>query len=437
VIVLKNLKNVFSIKELRGKILFTLGILIVSQLGTYIPIPGIDLTKLNSFIGEGGILSNIFKYIDTFTGSAIGKCMLFSLGIMPYISASLMMQMLGMSVPSLEALLKEGEYGRKVFNQYTRYLALALATLYSILYTITVETKGVALFPGWNFRIFSVLSLIAGSMFVIWLADQISLRGIGNGSSMIIFAGIVSRLIPDIMKTQDAVNSGSINYLDSLIILSVYLLIIAFVVFLEKGERKVPVQYARRVIGNKIMGGQSAFIPFKLNAVGIMPVIFASIFLQAPVFLSNLLASKFVSFKILADWFVPTGALYLVTQFVLIVYCTFFYADAMFNPEELAGNLKKDGGFVPGIRPGKQTAQFFEKVLNRLWLVGSFYLGLLATIPNILLIFIPRMPFFLGGTSLLIVVGVALELATQIESYLMEHNYDSLLITSKSKRVAR
>ena len=216
-IVLKNLKNVFSIKELRGKILFTLGILIVSQLGTYIPIPGIDLTKLNSFIGEGGILSNIFKYIDTFTGSAIGKCMLFSLGIMPYISASLMMQMLGMSVPSLEALLKEGEYGRKVFNQYTRYLALALATLYSILYTITVETKGVALFPGWNFRIFSVLSLIAGSMFVIWLADQISLRGIGNGSSMIIFAGIVSRLIPDIMKTQDAVNSGSINYLDSLI----------------------------------------------------------------------------------------------------------------------------------------------------------------------------------------------------------------------------
>lgn len=436
-IVLNSLKNILSIKELRDKVLFTFGILIVSQLGSYIPIPGIDLTKWDSFIGQGGTIANFFKYLDTFTGSALGRCMLFSLGIMPYITASLMMQILGMSIPSLESLLKEGEYGRKVFNQYTRYLALGLATLYSIAYTLQVEMQGIALVSGWSFRVFSVLSLVAGCMFVIWLADQISLKGIGNGSSMIIFAGIVSRVIPDVLRTKDAVSNGAITAFSAAIIACVYVLVMACVVFLEKGERRVSVQYARRVVGNRVMGGQSAFIPFKLNAVGIMPVIFAGAFLQFPVLLANTLAGKFESLKMVADFFAPTGVLYNVTQFILIVFFTFFYAATVFNPDELADNLKKSGGFVPGIRPGKKTSQFFDIVLTRLWLVGAVYLGFLAIVPNVLLAFIPRMPFYLGGTSLLIVVGVGLELATQIESYLMEHNYDALLTPSKSRRIAR
>lgn len=435
--ILKNLKNIFSIKELRNRILFTLGILIVNQLGSYIPIPGIDLVKWESYIGQSGSIAAFFKYLDTFSGSALGKCMLFSLGIMPYITASLMMQILGMSIPSLEALLKEGEYGRKVFNQYTRYLALALAFVYAVGYTLQVEYHGIALFSNWTFRIFSVLSLVTGSMFVMWLADQISARGIGNGSSVIIFAGIVSRLIPDVIKTKDALSAGTITAIAAAVIAIVYVLIMASVVFLEKGERRVPVHYARRVIGNRMTGGQTAYIPFKLNAVGVMPVIFASSFLQFPVMLANMLAVKFPTLKLLSSFIMPTSALYNITQFVLIVFFTFFYAATVFSPNELAENLKKGGGFVPGIRPGKKTAQFFDAVLNRLWLVGAVYLGILAIIPNVLLAFIPRMPFFLAGTSLLIVVGVALEIASQIESYLMEHNYDSLLVSSKSRRIAR
>jgi preprotein translocase subunit SecY len=437
VVILKNLKNIFAIKELRNRILFTLGILIVNQLGSYIPIPGIDLVKWDNYIGQSGSIGSFFKYLDTFSGSQLGRCMLFSLGIMPYITASLMMQILGMSIPALESLLKEGEYGRKVVNQYTRYLALGIAVVYSMAYTLQIEYNGIALFSNWTFRIFSVLSLVTGCAFVIWLADQITAKGIGNGSSIIIFSGIVSKLIPDVLKTSDALSAGAITAIAAAVIATVYVLIMASVVFLEKGERRVPVHYARRIVGNRMTGGQTAFIPFKLNTVGVMPVIFASSFLQLAVSFANMLAVKFSCMKMLAGFFAPTGVLFSVTQFVLIVFFTFFYASQVFNPNELAENLKKSGGFVPGIRPGKKTAQFFDELLNNLWLAGSVYLGVLAIIPNVLLAFIPGMPFFLAGTSLLIVVGVALEVANQLESYLMEHNYDSLLVASKSRRIAR
>ncbi len=275
-VLFSNFKNIFFIPELRKKILVTLGILIIYRLGTFIPVVGVNVPMLGEHMkratGVGGLLS----YLDVFSGGALSKSTLFALGIMPYITASIMMQILGMSIPALEQLLKEGEYGRKVINQYTRYLALGLSIMYSYTYAIYLENANLALVPGWGFRFVFVLSLAVGSLFVMWLADQISLFGIGNGSSMIIFAGIVSRFPEYIIKTKTLVDVGTIETWQAFLLLLIFIGITACIVFLEKGERKIPVQYARRVVGQRVYGGQSTYIPFKINTAGIMPVIMAS-----------------------------------------------------------------------------------------------------------------------------------------------------------------
>jgi len=437
VVLLNNFKNIFAIAELRKKIFFTLGVLIINRLGTYIPVIGVNVPMLGEYMqratGVGGLLS----YLDVFSGGALSKSTLFALGIMPYISASIMMQILGMSIPALEQLLKEGEYGKKIINQYTRYLALGLSVMYSYGYAVYLESANLALTPGWGFRFIFVLSMTVGSLLVMWLADQISLFGIGNGSSMIVFAGIVSRFPEYIIKTIEMVRFESLEVWQALLILVVFVAITACIVYLEKGERKIPVQYARRVVGQRVYGGQSTYIPFKINTAGIMPVIFASSVLQMPATISIMLAQRAEIFRWISELLKPGGVFFNCLEFGLIVFFTYFYTMLMFNPEELADNIKKSGGFIPGIRPGKKTAEFFYYILTRIGLVGALYLAALALLPNIMYAFF-RMPFYLGGTSLLIVTGVALELSSQIESYLIEHRYEGFLTSGRMKgRVAR
>lgn len=432
-IVFKSFRNIFLISELRRKLFFTLGVLIIDRLGTYIPVAGINISKLNAFLEQSKNLGNFFSYIDTLAGGALGSCTLFALGISPYITASIAMQLLGMSIPKLEALMKEGEYGKKVINQYTRYLALGLSIFWSFSYAMLLESQGLVLNPGFGFKFSFILSLAAGSMFIMWLGEQISMFGIGNGASMIIFAGIIAKFPSHVAKIITGVQTGQLNLLVAIFVSILFVAIIGCIVFLEKGERKIPVQYARRIVGRRVYGAQTTFIPFKINTVGVMPVIFASTFLQLPLALIGMLSNKLPSLSFLADIISPRGAVFNVLEFLLIIFFTYFYTAIVFNPDELADNLRKSGGFIPGIRPGKKTAQFFDYILNRIGLVGAVYLATLAIIPNIL-IYGLDIPFYMGGTALLIVVGVALETSSQVESYLIEHNYEGFLASGRVRR---
>lgn len=433
-VLLKNFGNIFKIPELTRKLLFTLGVLVVQRIGTFIPAIGINVPLLAEHMKQAKVFSGLLSYFDTFSGGALQQCTIFALGISPYITASIMMQMLSMTVPSLEALAKEGDYGRKVINQYTRYLTLLLSIGYGFAYAMYLNgqnattTPGLLVTPGWGFTLLFTLSITVGSMFTMWLGEQISLFGVGNGSSMIIFAGIVARFPGYFLKVL------TLPAYKSLLILALFLLIAASIVFLEKGERKIPVQYARRIIGNRVYGGQSTYIPFKINTAGVMPVIFASSVLNIPIFLIGLLVSRIPALGFLSTA-LNNGLLYNALDFALIIFFTFFYTTIAFNPTELADNMKKSGGFIPGIRPGKQTADFFDYILTRIGLVGAIYLGILAVGPNGIeyLLGLRDIGVVIGGTSLLIMVGVALETSAQIESYLIEHKYEGFLTAGRLK----
>jgi len=436
VALLKNFVNIFSIPELRRKLFFTLGVLVIHRFGNYVPVVGIDIAKLATLMTQKTGLTGLFSYFDMFSGGSLSRCTLFALGIMPYITASIMMQMLSLSIPTLEQLVKEGEYGRKIINQYTRYFAIGISIMQSFGFAMFVEGYGLVIDPGWGFRLMFILSLTTGSIFVMWLGEQISLFGIGNGSSMIIFSGIVARFPDDIFKTLGAVQEGFIDPVVAGLLFAIAIAIAACIVFLEKSERKIPVQYSRRIVGQRMYGGQSTYIPFKINTAGVMPVIFSNAVLNFPVFVSSLLAARFSAFKWLSESLVPAGLLYSVLNFTLIIFFSFYYTALVFNPEELADNIKKGGGFIPGIRPGKKTAEFFNYILTRIGLVGAIYLAVLALLPNIIHALM-ALPFYLSGimsgTAMLIVVGVALETAAQIESYLIEHRYEGFLSTSRLK----
>jgi preprotein translocase subunit SecY len=432
VVLLKSFRNIFLISELRKKIGFTLGVIIIDRLGTYIPVIGVDILRLSEFMQQKSTVGGLLSYFDMFSGGALNRCTVFALGIGPYITASIMMQILGMTLPSLEQLLKDGEFGRKIMNQYTRYLALGLSVMYSFSLAMLLEQQGLILVPGWSFRMLFVMTLTAGSMMVMWLGDQISLYGIGNGSSVIIFAGIVSGFPTMVLKLVHLVQEGSVNIFLALMVLAVFLFITASIVFLEKGERKIPVQYARRIVGNRVFSGQTSYIPFKINSAGIMPVIFAGTVLRFPALLAAMLSTKFPVVNTVVQAFY-NGPLYFVTDFLLIIMFSFFYTALAINPVELAENIRKNGGFVPGMRPGKQTAQYFDYLLTRIGLVGAFYLGFLALFPAIISI-VFQVPVEFSGTSMLIAVGVALELASQVESYLIERRYEGFLVGGRMKR---
>lgn len=436
-VVLKNFVNIFFIPELRKKLFFTLGILIVFRLGSHIPVIGVDVTALQQLIERAKGLGGLFSYLDMFSGGALHRCTLFALGIMPYITASIMMQMLGMTIPSLEQLLKEGEYGRKIINQYTRYLAFGVSIVQSITFAIFLERNNLVVDPGLGFKFIFVLSLTVGGMFVMWLGEQLSLFGLGNGSSMLVFAGIVARFPDDVIKTIYQVREGFMDPMVAIFVLISFVVLAACVVFMERGERKVPVQYTRRIIGQRMYSAQSTYIPFKINAANVMPVILAGAVLNLPMFAATMLAEKYEFFKSLAQAMGPTGILFNVLQTFLIIFFSFFYTALIFNPDELADNMKKSGGFIPGIRPGKKTAEFFNYILTRLGLVGALYLSALALMPNIIYSII-HFPYALTGTALLIVVGVGLDIAAQIESYLIEHRYEGFLSSGRLRgRLAR
>jgi preprotein translocase subunit SecY len=427
VVLLQNFINIFSVPDLRRKLFFTLGILIVYRFGVHIPVIGVDVTALHQLFERAKGLGSFFGYLDMFSGGALKECTLFALGMQPYITSSIVMQMLGMTIPSLEQLLKEGEYGRKIINQYTRYLTFAVSIFHSLTYAMILERNGLVVEPGWSFRLLFILSLTVGSMFVMWLGEQISLFGIGNGSSVIIFAGIVSQFPDYVMKTWYQVAQGIMDPIIALFILALFLAITAIIVFLERGERKIPVQYTRRIVGQRVYGGQSTYIPFKLNTANVMPVIITGAVMSMPMFLVQMFSDRFAVFKWLQESvFSPITIPYNVIEFILIVAFSFMYTALMYNPDELAENIKKSGGFIPGIRPGKHTAAFFYYILTRIGCVGALYLATLAVIPNFLMMAI-TMPFYLSGTGLLIVVGVALEIASQMEAYLIEHRYEGFL----------
>lgn len=440
---LRTLRNIFSITDLRKKLSFTLGVLVVYRLGFHIPVVGVDTVGLSEIIKQATNLGQLLGYLDVFSGGALARCTVFALGISPYITASIMMQILGFTVPYFEQLAKEGDYGRKIINQYTRYLALGLSIVYSSMYALALESQGLVLTPGWGFRFLFVLSLSVGCMIVMWLGEQISLFGIGNGSSMIIFAGIVARFPGYVLRTIDFARSGilyhgslpGVNWLIAALIWLALIAITVCIVFLEKGERKIPVQYARRIIGNRVYGGQSSFIPFKINSAGVMPVIFAGSVMNIPIAIAGMLSERFALLGTISRSLSQSGLIYNVLQFILIVAFYFFYTALIFNPTELADIIKKNGGFIPGIRPGRKTAEFFDTILTRLGLVGAIYLTGLAALPNVMIALIgaANMPFLLGGTALLIVVGVALETASQMESYLIEHNYEGFLSSGRLK----
>lgn len=436
-ILLRNFGNIFKIPELVKKLLFTLGVIVVYRIGIFIPAVGVNTAALSQYFEQAKALKGFLGYFSTFSGGAFLTSSIFALGIGPYITASIMMQMLSMTIPYLEQLSKEGDYGRKIINQYTRYLAIGLSIVYALGYSTLLQNQGV-LASGLGYKLLFILILTAGAIFVMWLGEQISLYGIGNGSSMIIFAGIVSELPKYAIDSYLAVQNGSMSVISAFFIIAIFIAVAACIVYLEKGERKISVQYARRVVGQKVYSGQSSYIPFKINTSGVMPVIFATSLLNIPIFIVGLISGYFPGFKWLQELMVQGGPLYSAFEFGLIIFFTFFYTAIAFNPEELAQNIKKGGGFIPGIRPGRQTANYFDYILNRIGLIGAVYLGLLAVAPNFLRLFI-NMPFYMSGTALLIMVGVALETSSQIESYLIEHRYEGFLSSGKriKSKVAR
>ncbi len=433
-----NLKNIFLVAELRKKLAFTFMVLAVFRFGAHIPIPGIDVLALNNLFasGSGG---GFLSYLDLFSGGAIRNFAIFALGMGPYITSSIMMQLLTLMIPTLEALSKEGEYGRRIINKYTRYLTIIVSFLQAFGVAMMIEhTPGVVVSPGWGFRLSAVFILTIGSLFVMWLGEQVNTHGLGNGSSMIVFAGIVVGLPSSIFKLIENVRLGQSDPLLVVLLALICLAFIMFIVFLERGERKVPVQYAKRVVGQRVYGGQSSYIPLKLNPANVVPVIFASAVLSMPATVFGLLAARWPALSAsLNNWLYNEPFLYNVFLAGLIIFFAFFYTAIIFNPAELADNIRKSGGFIPGIRPGKKTAEFFNYLLTRVGFPGAIYLATLAILPTILKS-VFSFPVMFGGTSILIAVGVALDTSSQIESHLIERRYEGFLSSGRMKgRYAR
>jgi preprotein translocase subunit SecY len=417
--------------DLRRRLVFLLLALVVYRVGAHIPVPGIDPVQLQQlFKGQqGGILS----LFNMFSGGALSRFTVFALGIMPYISASIIMQLLGYVLPAFEQLKKEGESGRRKITQYTRFGALGLALFQSLGIAVALEASaGLVISPGFGFRMTAVVSLTAGTIFLMWLGEQITERGLGNGISILIFAGIAAGLPGSVGGLLELVRTGAMNPLISILIVIVVGLVTFGVVFVERGQRKILVNYARRQVGNKVYGGQSSHLPLKLNMAGVIPPIFASSIILLPATVINWFSSgdtnsAFVRFlKDIASGLTPGQPVYVMFYAAAIVFFCFFYTALVFNSRETADNLKKSGAFIPGIRPGDQTARFIDKILLRLTLVGAVYITFVCLLPEFLILKY-NVPFYFGGTSLLIIVVVTMDFMAQVQNYLMSQQYESLL----------
>jgi preprotein translocase subunit SecY len=422
--------------ELRQRIFFTLGLLVVYRLGTYIPVPGIDGAALRDFMerasaGLGGILS-------MFTGGALGRMGIFALGIMPYISASIIVQLLSAMVPQLEQLKKEGEQGRKKINQYTRYGTVFLASFQAYGLAVSLEAGGLATDPGWFFRASTVITIVGGTMFLMWLGEQITARGVGNGVSLIIFVGIIAQVPAALAQFLRQGRTGALSPTVIIGVLIMIVLVIAFVVFMERALRKIHIQYPRRQVGMKVYDGGSSHLPVKVNPAGVIPAIFASSLLLLPTTISTFSGAQTgpVMSTILA-YFGPGRPLYLAFFSAMIIFFTYFYTfNVSFKTEDVADNLKNQNGFIPGIRPGKRTQEYLDYVVTRILVLGSAYLALVCLLPEILRSQL-AIPFYFGGTSVLIVVSVTMDTIQQIQSHLLAHQYEGLIEKSQLRRKSR
>jgi preprotein translocase subunit SecY len=413
--------------DLKRRLIFLLLALVVYRIGTHVPVPGIDPDQLRQLFNsqQGGILG----LFNMFSGGALSRFSVFALGIMPYISASIIFQMLTYVLPSLEALRKEGESGRRRITQYTRYATLGLAIVQSYGIAVALQSQqGLVLVPGVMFIFICMVSLVTGTIFLMWLGEQITERGLGNGISILIFAGIVAGLPSAIGGLFELVRTGAIGPLSAIFIIALIVLVTAFVVFVERGQRKILVNYAKRQVGNKIYGGQSSHLPLKINMSGVIPPIFASSLILFPATLAGWFttgdATRWI--RDLAGALSPGQPLYILLYAGLIIFFAFFYTALVFNSKETADNLKKSGAFVPGIRPGDQTARYIDKILMRLTLAGALYITVVCLVPEFLNLRF-SVPFYFGGTSLLIVVVVTMDFMSQVQAYLMTHQYESLL----------
>jgi preprotein translocase subunit SecY len=425
-----NFSALAKAEELKRRIWFTLGALLVYRLGTYIPLPGIDPAAWEQIFrtNAGGILG----VFNMFAGGGIHRMAIFALNIMPYISASIIIQLMTTVSPELERLKKEGEQGRKVMNQYTRYLTVFLAAVQSYGISVGLEGFGQTVAePGLFFRISTVITLTGGTMFLMWLGEQVTSRGIGNGISLIILAGIVAELPSAIAGTLELGRQGALSTGLILVVTVMAVAVIAFIVFMERAQRRLLIQYPKRQVGNRMFEGQSSHLPLKLNTSGVIPPIFASSLLLLPTTVANFNAGQ------IPDWLAAITAqlghgrpLFLVLYVALIVFFAFFYTAIVFNPTETAENLKKHGGFIPGIRPGERTAEYIDYVLSRITVIGAAYLAIVCVLPEILISY-AAVPFYFGGTSLLIVVSVTMDTVAQIQGYLLAHQYEGLIKRSK------
>ncbi len=424
--------------ELKQRIWFTLGALLVYRIGTYIPVPGVDAAVIGDLMAQhnGGMLG----MVNMFSGGALGRMTVLALNIMPYISASIIVQLMSSAIPQLETLKKEGESGRKKLNQYTRYLTVLIALVQS--YGMAVGLEGMAngtavIEPGVFFRISSVITLVGGTMFLMWLGEQITARGVGNGTSLIIFAGIVANLPNAVVNLLELGRTGALSPIFILLFLIIAVAVVMFVVFMERAQRRVVVQYPKRQVGQRMFGGDSTHMPLKVNTAGVIPPIFASSLLLIPATVAGFASNDPNSWLAwIGTKFGYGEPLHLVAYGALIVFFSYFYTAVTFNPEETAENLKKYGGFIPGVRPGSNTADYFDVILTRLTTVGAIYLCIVCMLPEIL---IARygVPFYFGGTSLMIIVSVTMDTVTQIQSHLLAHQYEGLIRKSKGKGRAR
>ena len=413
--------------DLRRRLVFLLLALVVYRIGAHIPVPGINPDQLRQlFQGQQGGILNLF---NMFSGGALSRFTVFALGIMPYISASIIMQLMTYVVPTFEQMKKEGEAGRRKITQLTRYGTLALALFQSFGIAVALETsQGLVVSPGWGFRMTAVVSLTAGTMFLMWLGEQITERGLGNGISILIFAGIAAGLPNAVGGLMELVRTGAMSVIIALFIVALVCLVTYFVVFIERGQRKILVNYARRQVGNKVYGGQSSHLPLKLNMAGVIPPIFASSIILLPATVVGWFSAgdSMRWLKDLAGTLTPGQPIYVMLYAAAIIFFCFFYTGLVFNSRETADNLKKSGAFIPGIRPGEQTARYIDKILVRLTLAGAVYITFVCLLPEFLILKY-NVPFYFGGTSLLIIVVVTMDFMAQVQNYMMSQQYESLL----------
>ncbi len=431
-------KNIVKLPELKKKLLMTFALLFVYRIGVVVPTPGIDTAALASFFDSAR--GTLFAMFNMFSGGALSRLSVFALGIMPYISAAIILELMTVVIPHLEQLSKEGESGRKKITEYTRYCTILLSVIQGFGISVGLESmtspagSPIVMHPGWSFRIVTVITLTAGTAFIMWLGEQITERGIGNGISLIIFAGIVARMPSAVGNVLRLVSSGEMGIFSIIILTVLMVAVIAFIIYMEQAQRRIPVQYAKRVVGRKMYGGQSSHLPLKINTSGVIPPIFASSIIMFPATIANFINLPIM--KTVSGLLMPGTIVYNIIYIGFIVFFCFFYTAVTFNPEDTAENMKKNGGYIPGIRPGKKTAEYIDKVLTRITMGGAVYVSAVCVLPTLLMTKF-NVPFYFGGTALLIVVQVAIDTIAQIEAHLITRNYEGFLGRSGGSHKSR